>query len=110
MQIDFYQVLEISRDASESMIKQSYRRLVLRYHPDLNPENPSAESKIREINLAYEILGDVGKKTKYDRTLTPPEDTAEMDKLRKEMDMRYYDKTRKSEIDRFMRDVKRRFW
>jgi DnaJ-class molecular chaperone len=62
---DYYAILGVSRDASESEIKKAYRSLSLQYHPDRNPSE-EAKSKIQEINAAYEVLGDEGKKRNYD--------------------------------------------
>lgn len=62
---DFYSILEISKDASEQDIKKAYRKLNLQYHPDRN-KSPDAEKKIRQINEAYETLGDPKKRQMYD--------------------------------------------
>ena len=65
--MDYYRVLEVSRDASDEEIKKSYRRLVFQHHPDRNPDSKDAEAKIRELNAAYEIIGDAEKRQSYDR-------------------------------------------
>jgi DnaJ-class molecular chaperone len=62
---DYYDVLGISKDASESEIKKAYRSLSLKYHPDRNPSE-EAKTKILEINEAYETLSDAQKKQQYD--------------------------------------------
>jgi len=62
---DYYNILGVSRDASEQDIKKAYRSLSLKYHPDRNPSE-EAKTKIQEINAAYEVLGDEGKKRNYD--------------------------------------------
>ena len=62
---DYYNILGVSRDASEQEIKKAYRTMSLKYHPDRNPSE-EAKSKIQEINAAYEVLGDEGKKQNYD--------------------------------------------
>ncbi len=64
---DYYEVLGVKREASEREIKQTYRKLARRYHPDVNPGDKTAESKFKEINEAYEVLSDKEKRAKYDR-------------------------------------------
>jgi DnaJ-class molecular chaperone len=64
---DYYQVLGISRTASEKEIKQAYRRLARKYHPDLNPGDKSAEARFKEINAAHEVLSNPEKRKKYDQ-------------------------------------------
>ena len=56
---DFYQVLGVSRDASESEIKKAYRKLAVQFHPDKNPGNKEAEEKFKEISAAFDILKDL---------------------------------------------------
>ena len=56
--VDFYRILGVSREASEDVIKKAYRKLVFEHHPDRNPHSKQAEEKIREINAAYEVIGD----------------------------------------------------
>ncbi|MBH0189727.1 MAG: DnaJ domain-containing protein, partial [Nitrospira sp.] len=65
--MDYYRVLGVSREASEEEIKKAYRALVFEHHPDRNPDSADAESKIREINAAYEIVGDAENRRSYDR-------------------------------------------
>ncbi len=64
---DYYSILGVKRDASEPEIKRAYRRLARKYHPDVNPDDNSAEAKFKEINEAYEVLSDKEKRQKYDR-------------------------------------------
>ena len=64
---DYYSILGVSRDASEREIKQAYRRLARKYHPDVNPGDKSAEAKFKQINEAYEVLSDKEKRQKYDQ-------------------------------------------
>jgi molecular chaperone DnaJ len=64
---DYYEVLGIARDASEADIKKAYRRLAMKYHPDRNPDDPSAEEKFKEATEAYEVLTDAEKRGAYDQ-------------------------------------------
>jgi curved DNA-binding protein len=64
---DYYQILGVSKDASEADIKKAYRKLARKYHPDVNPGDKSAEEKFKGINEAYEVLSDPQKRQKYDR-------------------------------------------
>ena len=66
---DYYQALGVSSHASQDEIRSAYRKLVVKYHPDRNPA-PEAAKRIREINLAYDVLGDVDKRRKYDLSRT----------------------------------------
>src|SRR5216110_807608 len=63
---DYYQTLGVAKSASDKEIKQAYRKLARKHHPDVNPGDKSAESKFKEINEAYEVLGDADKRRKYD--------------------------------------------
>lgn len=67
MERDFYEILDIEKDASEADIKRAYRNLAKKYHPDLNPDNSEAEHKFKEATAAYEILSDPDKRSRYDR-------------------------------------------
>ena len=63
---NYYQILGISKDATQKDIKKAYRHLARKYHPDLNPGDKSAEDRFKNINEAYEILSDTEKRQKYD--------------------------------------------
>jgi molecular chaperone DnaJ len=64
---DYYSILGVKRNASEREIKQAYRKLARKYHPDVNPGDKSAEARFKEINAAYEVLSDKEKRQKYDK-------------------------------------------
>ncbi|MGQ9489041.1 MAG: DnaJ C-terminal domain-containing protein [Armatimonadota bacterium] len=64
---DYYAILGVPRNATEKEIKQAYRRLARKYHPDVNPGDKSAEEKFKEISEAYEVLSDPEKRAKYDQ-------------------------------------------
>ncbi len=64
---DYYEVLGVSKGASESEIKKAYRKLALKYHPDKNPDDKEAEDKFKEAAEAYEILSNPEKKQRYDQ-------------------------------------------
>ena len=63
---DYYKILGVSRNATQDDIKKAYRRLAKKYHPDANQGNKEAEQKFKEINEAYQVLGDQEKRKKYD--------------------------------------------
>jgi DnaJ-class molecular chaperone len=63
---DYYATLGVTKAASEKEIKQAFRKLARKHHPDVNPGDKAAESKFKDINEAYEVLGDPAKRKKYD--------------------------------------------
>ena len=64
---DYYEVLQVSREASEQELKTSYRKLAMQYHPDRNPGNPEAEDRFKACSEAYQVLSDPEKRAAYDR-------------------------------------------
>jgi len=64
---DYYEVLSVERDCGEQELKSAYRKLALQYHPDRNPDDPSAEERFKEASEAYGVLSDPQKRAAYDR-------------------------------------------
>ncbi|MDD1703335.1 MAG: DnaJ domain-containing protein, partial [Methanoregula sp.] len=64
---DYYEVLGVKRNASADDLKKAFRHLARKYHPDLNKGSREAEEKFKEINEAYQVLGDPRKKAQYDQ-------------------------------------------
>jgi len=109
--IDFYRVLGVSRDASDDAIKKAYRKLVFQHHPDRNPDSTHAEPKIREINAAYEVVGDPEKRRTYDRLNwgdeTARDEAVDPTVILDEMEQKLFDEGRKEVFAILMKDVKR---
>src|SRR6186997_2127241 len=64
---NYYEVLGVSREAEAEEIKRSYRKLAVKFHPDKNPDDPSAEERFKELGEAYDVLMDANKRAAYDR-------------------------------------------
>lgn len=64
---DYYKILGVDKNASEKEIKAAYRKLARQYHPDVNPNDPQAEARFKEINEAHEVLSDPEKRAKYEQ-------------------------------------------
>lgn len=108
--MDYYQVLGVSREASDEEIKKAYRKLVFQHHPDRNPNGKNAEAKIREINAAYEIVGDAEKRRSYDRLYwgdEPRADVVDVSVILHEMEQKLFDEGRKELFALLVKDVKR---
>jgi molecular chaperone DnaJ len=109
-QMDYYRILGVSREASEEEIKKAYRALVFEHHPDRNPDSSGAESKIREINAAYEIVGDAEKRRSYDRLFwadEPRADVVDPGVILRDMEAKLFDEGRKEVFAVLLKDVKR---
>src|SRR6476661_2155724 len=64
---DYYELLEVSRTATETELKSAFRKLAMKHHPDRNPGDKAAEAKFKELNEAYQVLSDGQKRAAYDR-------------------------------------------
>jgi curved DNA-binding protein len=91
--IDYYKVLGIDKNASEAAIKKAYRKLARKYHPDVNPDNPDAEKKFKQINEANEVLSDPEKRKKYDQYGKDWQHAEEFEKAKQQRGSAYTDYT-----------------
>jgi molecular chaperone DnaJ len=95
---DYYTILGVSRHASDEDIKKAYRKLVFQYHPDRNPDDKEAEVKIRELNAAYEIIGDAEGRRTYERLNVGEavvDESPDLGLLLKQMEEKLFDEGRK---------------
>jgi curved DNA-binding protein CbpA len=69
---DYYAILQVSSEATSVQIRRAYRRLAREFHPDLHPSDPRAEQRQRELNEAYEVLGDPRRRAEYERQRRQP--------------------------------------
>ncbi len=81
--IDYYKALGVTKKASQSDIKKAYRKLARKYHPDVNPNDPEAERKFKQINEANEVLGNAENRKKYDAHGKDWQHADEIEKARK---------------------------
>lgn len=107
---DYYRVLGVSRESTDEAIKKAYRKLVFEHHPDRNPDSREAEARIREINAAYEIIGDPEARRNYDRLNWGEEfapDVVDVSVILEEMGKKLFDEGRKEVFAVLIKDVKR---
>ena len=110
LRMDYYRVLGVSREASDEDIKKAYRKLVFEHHPDRNPHRTDADERIREINAAYEIIGDAEKRQSYDRLSWGDEPRAkavDLGLILDDIEQKLFDEGRKELFALLMKDVKR---
>ncbi len=108
--VDYYRVLGVSRDISDDEIKKAYRKLVFEHQPYRNPNNSKSEEKIREINSAYEVLGDPESRRTYDRLHWGEElrpETVDPALILEEMEKKLFDEGRKEVFAALMKMVPR---
>jgi molecular chaperone DnaJ len=108
--MDYYEILGVPRDVSDEDLKKAYRKLVLQYHPDRNPGDRTAEEKIREINAAYEVVGDPDKRRAYDRLRFGDEirdEAPDLGVILEQMEHKLFDEGRKELFALLIKDTKR---
>ena len=109
--LDYFETLGVSRDASDVAIKKAYRKLALQYHPDRNPDSKTAEEKIREINAAYEVIGDPERRKTYERLLfgieIKEDEAPDPAVILEQMDQKLHDEGRKEVFGVLIKNVKR---
>ncbi|WHZ29660.1 MAG: Chaperone protein DnaJ [Nitrospira sp.] len=110
LRMNYYEILGVPREASDEDIKKAYRKLVFEHHPDRNPHRKDADERIREINVAYEIVGDPEKRKTYDRLswgAEPRPETVDPSIILDEMERKLFDEGRKELFAILMKDMKR---
>ncbi len=109
--LDYFETLGVSRDASDVAIKKAYRKLALQYHPDRNPDSKAAEEKIREINAAYEVIGDPERRKTYERLLfgieIKEDEAPDPAVILEQMEQKLHDEGRKEVFGVLIKNVKR---
>lgn len=108
--IDYYRILGVSRESSDEDIKKAYRKLVFEHHPDRNPGKVDAEERIREINVAYEVVGDSEKRRTYDRLSwgnEPGTEAVDLGLILHDLELKLFDEGRKEFFAIFMRNIPR---
>ncbi|MFO0700808.1 MAG: DnaJ domain-containing protein, partial [Nitrospira sp.] len=102
-------ILGVSREASDEDIKKAYRKLVFEHHPDRNPDKADAEERIREINVAYEVVGDSEKRRTYDRLSwgnEPRAEAVDLGLILQELEQKLFDEGRKELFAILVKDVR----
>jgi molecular chaperone DnaJ len=108
--MNYYEILGVSRDASDEAVKKAYRKLVFEHHPDRNPHKTDSEDRIREINVAYEIVGDPEKRASYDRLFWGDEPRApavDPELILNEIEQKLFDEGRKEIFAILMQNIER---
>lgn len=108
--MNYYEVLGVSREASDEDIKKAYRKLAFEHHPDRNPHKKDADERIREINVAYEIIGDPERRRSYDRLSwgdEPRAATIDPGVILEDIERKLFDEGRKEVFAVLMRNVAR---
>lgn len=107
---DYYKILGVSTDASDGEIRKAYRRLALKYHPDRNPEDPTAEERFKELSEAYGVLVDPDKRRHYDQWQGfGPQEAAFRGDFRYTQDEIFRDLFRDRRANRVFQDLFREF-
>lgn len=110
-QVDYYRVLGVPQHATQEEIKKAYRKLVFQYHPDRNAHRKDADVKIREINAAYQVLGDPKVRETYERLRYGHVETTEAgpspEVILRGLEERLYEEARKDMLAALVKDIPR---